>query len=214
MLDHRRRLGVGAARESAPQKYRQTPMHLSALKFGISPPIFLWSTAAAAQSRGWLILSLFCSKACLSCQAKFNIYHKRTRRRSLNCVLIAGFTLTRHVAEKQYHFRLQGAYHMAVRCIANVVYWFSCSESNSNWLLYWRETPMRILHFYCAYLHTSTLLRIADILGRGRSPWLPHGPHPKPTPMVEHHLVGQSSLGWWLAKKWCTCPVVSYAPVN
>jgi len=138
-------------------------MHLSALKFGISPPIFLWSTAAAAQSRGWLILSLFCSKACLSCQAKFNIYHKRTRRRSLNCVLIAGFTLTRHVAEKQYHFRLQGAYHMAVRCIANVVYWFSCSESNSNWLLYWRETPMRILHFYCAYLHTSTLPRIADL---------------------------------------------------
>jgi len=58
----------------------------------------------------------------LSCQAKLNIYHKRTTRRSLNCVLIAGFTLTSHVAEKQYHFRLQGAYHLAARWIAKVAY--------------------------------------------------------------------------------------------
>jgi len=37
----------------------------------------------------------------------------------------------------------------------------------------------------------------ADFFGGGS---LPGCPHPRPTPMVEHHLAEQSSLGWWLAK--------------
>jgi len=37
------------------------------------------------------------------------------------CLLILGFTLSSHPAEKQYHFRLPGAYHMA-RWMAKVIY--------------------------------------------------------------------------------------------
>ena len=154
-------------RITADSPNRETPMHLSA--FTTFPPqIWVCSTnifdkSTPVCSTYWCCCSNLEQKLVysfsLSCQAKLNIYNKRPTRRSLNCLLIFEF-------HKQVIWLKSN---ITSDCKVPIIWpqgglqrlyiaWrFSCSEINSNWLLYWREKPMRILHFWCSYLHTCMM---------------------------------------------------------
>ena len=166
MLDHRRRLG-GQTGRAPPKKFGKRPCIFHLLPHFLQIWIFptnmfdkctpvcstYWSTAEATLSRGWSILSVF--------PARRNIIFTTTGLQVSRWTVFwfSSFTLTSHPAEKA--MLLQNARCLVIitwQCELQRVYtaWrFSCSEISSNSLLYWKEKPMRILHFCCPYLHTS-----------------------------------------------------------
>ena len=126
-------------------------MYASCLKciywtpLGSNSSIWVTSKVLANHQLSELCLARWCSSYCMihscssaeqklvhsyspSCQIKLPIYHERTKRtiyherttRTISFDLRFN-SIPSHPAEKQYHFRLPGAYHMA-RWVAKVIH--------------------------------------------------------------------------------------------
>ena len=98
-----------------------------------------WSTVAAAQNRSWPILTVFpvgrnstCTqedyKEIIELSFEFHTYKS-------SCWKAISLETARYLS------------HGLQRLYMYIEWGFSCSGRNSNWLLYWKEKPIRILHF-------------------------------------------------------------------